>query len=77
MREVAAGLAQTMDGVVTDDTILAGMEAQDTNTKIVGGSLAPEPYGIAFPKQNTDFVKFVNGVLGRVLRDAVQLRVAV
>jgi polar amino acid transport system substrate-binding protein len=56
-----------VDGVVTDDTILAGMEAQDSNTRIVQEkSLAPEPYGIAFPKQNTDFVSFVNGVLANV-----------
>jgi polar amino acid transport system substrate-binding protein len=58
-----------VDGVVTDDTILAGMKAQDQNTKIVGKSIAPEPYGIAFPKQNTDFVRFVNGVLAQVRGD--------
>lgn len=52
-----------VDGVSTDNTILAGMEAQDPNTKIVGGSIAPEPYGLAFPKDDTDFVSFVNGVL--------------
>jgi len=50
-------------GVSTDDTILAGMVAQDPNTKIVGPSIADEPYGLAMPKQNTDFVRFVNGVL--------------
>ncbi|HEV3361210.1 MAG TPA: glutamate ABC transporter substrate-binding protein [Pseudonocardiaceae bacterium] len=50
-------------GVSTDDTILAGMVAQDPNTKIVGPSIADEPYGLAMPKQDTDFVSFVNGVL--------------
>jgi polar amino acid transport system substrate-binding protein len=50
-------------GVSTDNTILAGMVAQDPNTKIVGKSIAPEPYGLAFPKSSTDFVSFVNGVL--------------
>jgi polar amino acid transport system substrate-binding protein len=55
-----------VDGVVTDDTILAGMNAQDPNTKIVGPNIAPEPYGIAFPKKSTDFVAFVNGVLAKV-----------
>jgi polar amino acid transport system substrate-binding protein len=53
-------------GVSTDDTILAGMVAQDPNTKIVGPSIADEPYGIAMPKQDTDFVGFVNGVLDNV-----------
>jgi polar amino acid transport system substrate-binding protein len=52
--------------VSTDDTILAGMVAQDPNTKIVGGSIAPEPYGLAFPKSSKDLVGFVNGVLQQV-----------
>ena len=55
-----------VDAVSTDDTILAGMVAQDGNTKIVGLSIAPEPYGLAFPKANTDFVGFVNGVLENI-----------
>jgi polar amino acid transport system substrate-binding protein len=55
-----------VDGVVSDDTILAGMKAQDVNTHIVEPSIAPEPYGLAFPKQNSDFVSFANGVLQQV-----------
>jgi polar amino acid transport system substrate-binding protein len=55
-----------VDGVSTDDTILAGMVAQDGNTKIVGPTIAPEPYGLAFPKSSTDFVSFVNGVLAQI-----------
>jgi polar amino acid transport system substrate-binding protein len=55
-----------VDAVSTDDTILAGMAAQDANTKIVGPSIAPEPYGLAFPKSSADFVSFVNGVLQQV-----------
>jgi polar amino acid transport system substrate-binding protein len=58
-----------VDAIITDDTILAGMEAQDSNTKIVGGSIAPEPYGIAFPKTTPDFVSFVNGVLDQIRGD--------
>ncbi len=58
-----------VDGVSTDDTILAGMVAQDPNTKIVGPSIADEPYGLAIPKQDTDFVGFVNGVLDAVRSD--------
>ncbi|HEX3650823.1 MAG TPA: glutamate ABC transporter substrate-binding protein, partial [Pseudonocardiaceae bacterium] len=50
-------------GVSTDNTILAGMVAQDPNTRIVPGSIAPETYGLAFPKDDKDFVSFVNGVL--------------
>jgi polar amino acid transport system substrate-binding protein len=55
-----------VDAVSTDDTILAGMEAQDANTKIVGGVIAPEPYGLAVPKADKDFVSFVNGVLDEI-----------
>ncbi|HEX3780962.1 MAG TPA: glutamate ABC transporter substrate-binding protein [Pseudonocardiaceae bacterium] len=56
-------------GVSTDDTILAGMVAQDPNTKIVGPSIADEPYGLAMPKQDKDFVSFVNGVLQEIRND--------
>ena len=55
-----------IDAVSTDDVILAGMAAQDRYTEVVGAPLADEPYGMAIPKQNEDFVRFVNGVLERV-----------
>lgn len=55
-----------VDGIVTDDAILDGMLAQDPNTKIVGPSIAPEPYGVAIQKGDTEFVRFVNGVLDQV-----------
>lgn len=50
-------------GVSTDDTILAGMVAQDPNVKMVGPRFTEEPYGIGIPKANEDMVRFVNGVL--------------
>jgi polar amino acid transport system substrate-binding protein len=49
--------------VSTDDTILAGMVAQDPNVKMVGPRINDEPYGIGIPKGNDDMVRFVNGVL--------------
>ncbi|MFC5285831.1 glutamate ABC transporter substrate-binding protein [Actinokineospora guangxiensis] len=52
-----------VEGVSTDDTILAGMVAQDPNLKMVGDPIGQEPYGIGIPKQNEDMVKFVNAVL--------------
>ena len=51
------------DAVATDDAILAGMAAQDPNTKVIGPSLADEPYGIGMRKASPDFVRFVNAVL--------------
>ncbi|HET9138701.1 glutamate ABC transporter substrate-binding protein [Actinophytocola sp.] len=58
-----------VEGVSTDDTILAGMVKQDPNTKIVGPPLSDEPYGIGIPKQNEDMVRFVNGVLEKSIGD--------
>jgi polar amino acid transport system substrate-binding protein len=52
-----------VDAMSTDDTILAGMVAQDPNVKMVGPRFTQEPYGIGIPKGNEDMVRFVNGVL--------------
>ncbi|WP_026455018.1 glutamate ABC transporter substrate-binding protein [Saccharomonospora iraqiensis] len=50
--------------VSTDDTILAGMRAQDrTSTKIVGDRFTNEYYGIGIPKGDEDMVRYVNAVL--------------
>jgi polar amino acid transport system substrate-binding protein len=55
------------DGVSTDDTILAGLQAQDpVFTRVVGPRISAEPYGMAINKQNSDFVRFVNAVLAQV-----------
>jgi polar amino acid transport system substrate-binding protein len=58
-----------VDAVSTDDVILAGMAAQDRYTEVVGAPIANEPYGMAIPKQNEDFVRFVNSVLEQVRAD--------
>jgi polar amino acid transport system substrate-binding protein len=49
--------------ISTDDSILAGLAAQDPWTKIVGPVFSSEPYGLAISKQHPDFVQFVNAVL--------------
>ncbi len=56
-------------GVVTDNSILYGMQAQDPDTVVVGPSLEPEPYGLAISKAHPDFVRFVNAVLARDIAD--------
>lgn len=60
-----------VEAVSTDDTILAGMAAQDPNTVIVGNRITDEPYGIGIPKglPNHDMVRFVNGVLQKSYQD--------
>jgi polar amino acid transport system substrate-binding protein len=57
------------DAVSTDDTILAGMAAQDPQTAIVGPRLTEEPYGVAINKDTPDLVRFVNAVLERRAED--------
>ncbi|CCH31497.1 glutamate ABC transporter substrate-binding protein [Actinosynnema sp. NPDC047251] len=52
-----------VDAISTDNTILAGFAAQDPYTKVVGPQFTAEPYGMAFPKQDEDFVRFVNALL--------------
>lgn len=56
-------------GISTDDSILHGLTAQDPFTKIVGGPLQPEPYGLGISRQHPDFVRFVNAVLAQLRSD--------
>ncbi|WP_442972711.1 transporter substrate-binding domain-containing protein [Rhodococcus sp. G-MC3] len=58
-----------VDAVSTDDSILAGLVAQDPYLVIVGDSLSPEPYGIGMKKESDDLVRFVNGTLERIRGD--------
>jgi polar amino acid transport system substrate-binding protein len=55
--------------VSTDDSILDGLAAQDPWTKIIGGRLTNEPYGLAISKQHPEFVRFVNAVLEQLRTD--------
>jgi polar amino acid transport system substrate-binding protein len=55
--------------VSTDDSILAGLAAQDSWTKIVGPRFTNEPYGLAISQQHADFVRFVNAVLQQMRTD--------
>jgi len=55
-------------GMSTDDTILAGMAAQDPNTKVIGERISDEPYGVAANLEHTALIRYVNATLER-LRD--------
>ncbi|MEU4443730.1 transporter substrate-binding domain-containing protein [Actinosynnema sp. NPDC050801] len=63
-----------VDAISTDDTILAGFAAQDPYTKVVGPQFTAEPYGMAFPKADEDFVRFVNALLERLRADGTWAR---
>ncbi|MBS9535304.1 glutamate ABC transporter substrate-binding protein [Mycobacterium sp. M1] len=58
-----------VDAASTDDSILAGLKAQDPYLHIVGTSMDAEPYGIGINLHNTGLVRFVNGTLERIRRD--------
>ncbi|MBF9134197.1 glutamate ABC transporter substrate-binding protein [Plantactinospora sp. S1510] len=55
--------------VSTDDSILAGLAAQDPNTVVVGPRFSDEPYGVAISKESPELVRFVNGVLAKIRSD--------
>jgi polar amino acid transport system substrate-binding protein len=54
-----------VDAISTDDTILAGMAAQDPYAKVIGRRFTEEPYGMAMSKKHPEFTRFVNAVLER------------
>jgi polar amino acid transport system substrate-binding protein len=58
-----------VSAVTSDDAILRGFQTQDPLTKIVGPSLAPEPYGIAINKDDPELVRLVDGVLSKMQSD--------
>jgi polar amino acid transport system substrate-binding protein len=49
--------------ISTDDTILAGLAAQDPYAEVVGPRFTEEPYGMAISKEHPEFTRFVNAVL--------------
>jgi polar amino acid transport system substrate-binding protein len=55
--------------ISTDDSVLAGLQAQDPETKLVGPKFTFEPHGIAVSKNSPDLVRFVNAVLERMRTD--------
>ncbi|MFD4183576.1 glutamate ABC transporter substrate-binding protein [Rhodococcus sp. NPDC058514] len=64
-----------VDAVSTDDSILAGLAAQDPYLEIVGEGLSVEPYGIGINKSDHDLVRVVNGSLERMRQDGTWTRI--
>jgi polar amino acid transport system substrate-binding protein len=60
------GLVQAITG---DDTVLAGLAAQDPYAKVVGERFTSEPYGLGFDAEAQDLVRYVNAVLDRAKTD--------
>ena len=58
-----------VDAITGDDTVLAGLAAQDPYAQVVGPAFTAEPYGLGMNKKNVDLVRFVNGVLAQAIAD--------
>ncbi|HEX7537016.1 MAG TPA: glutamate ABC transporter substrate-binding protein [Dermatophilaceae bacterium] len=59
-----------VDAITGDDTILAGLAAQDPYAFVVKApAFTVEPYGLGVSKDHPDFVRFVNGVLAQMRTD--------
>ncbi len=64
--------------ISTDNSVLAGLEAQDPQTRLVGPQFTVEQHGIAISKSAPDLVRFVNAVMeqnGRGMDQPVQAMV--
>ena len=58
------------DAITTDDTVLAGLAAQDPYAQVLTKeSLTDEPYGIGVNADRVDLVQFINGVFERMRAD--------
>jgi polar amino acid transport system substrate-binding protein len=63
-----------VDAISTDDVVLKGLAGQDPTVEVVGESMSVEPYGIGVRKENSDLVRFVNGVLDQIRADGTWQR---
>jgi polar amino acid transport system substrate-binding protein len=60
----------SVDAITGDDTVLAGLAAQDPYAEVVRApAFTVEPYGLAIKAEHVDFVRFVNGVLDQARAD--------
>ncbi|MCV2393044.1 glutamate ABC transporter substrate-binding protein [Actinotalea sp. M2MS4P-6] len=58
-----------VDAITGDDTVLAGLAAQDPYAKVIGDAFSDEPYGLAMAPDQVDLVSFVNAVLDQAKAD--------
>jgi polar amino acid transport system substrate-binding protein len=59
-----------VDAITGDDTILAGLAAQDPYAFVVKApAFTSEPYGLGVSRKYPEFVKFVNAVLAQMRSD--------
>jgi polar amino acid transport system substrate-binding protein len=59
-----------VDAIRSDDTVLAGFQAQDPYSTLTGKFLTREPYGLAMSLEHPEFTQFVNAVLDQAMNPA-------
>jgi polar amino acid transport system substrate-binding protein len=65
-----------VEAITTDDTILAGLAAQDPTVHLVGEPFNAEPYGIAVRHSAPDLLRFVNGVLRQLAENGTYQKIS-
>ncbi len=59
-----------VDAITGDDTVLAGLAAQDPFAVVLPGpAFTQEPYGVGIPQDRVDLARFVNAVLEQMRAD--------
>ncbi|MDT3438027.1 transporter substrate-binding domain-containing protein [Pseudofrankia sp. BMG5.37] len=65
----------SVDAVVNDEIVLAGMAAQDPETEIVGQGPDDVPVAAAVSKAHPELTRFINGVLAAAASDGTWTRI--
>lgn len=60
--------------IVGTDAILVGLMAQDPGTELIGNPVDVRPHGLAVAGSDSGLVRFVNGVLERMIKDGTWAR---
>ena len=58
-----------VDAITSDDTVMAGLAAQDPATVVVGEQFTTEPYGLGAASENVGLIRFVNRLLEDMVDD--------
>ena len=65
-----------VDAITGDDTVLAGLAAQDPYAVVPDQkAFTAEPYGLAFNSKDVDLIRFSNGVLAKMRSDGEWKRI--
>jgi polar amino acid transport system substrate-binding protein len=63
-----------VDAITGDNTVLAGLKAQDPGTRVLGQDLSSEPYGLASAKDHPEVARYATAVLARIFKDGTWQR---